>query len=125
NLFTLHNDWRRMSSVLCDDMRLAPFQIDADIGFTAAVNEMLLCSADGRITLLPALPDEWKCGRISGLLTVGGWHVSILWNENEAEVVIEGGFRDMEILSGERFRIVDDPKTVKCGEKYILKLTRI
>lgn len=43
------------------------FQIDANLGFVAAVNEMLLTSDDGVVTFLPALPDSLKNGKIRGL----------------------------------------------------------
>ncbi|MGN1408596.1 MAG: glycoside hydrolase family 95-like protein, partial [Eubacteriales bacterium] len=98
NLFTVHNDWRRMGQVMCDDMRLAPFQIDANIGFPAAVNEMLLCSAGGTIELFPALPSKWEKGQIEGLLTVGGHIVSLYWGGDTARAVLRGGYRDSAVI---------------------------
>lgn len=98
NLFTLHNDWRRMGQVQCDDMRLAPFQIDANIGFPAAVNEMLLCSAGGIIELFPALPSKWEKGKMEGLLTVGGHLVSLYWEGDTARAVLRGGYRDSAVI---------------------------
>ena len=68
NLFTLHNDWRRMGPISCGDFRIVPFQIDANIGIPAVINEMLLQSRDHVITLLPSLPDKWERGHITGLL---------------------------------------------------------
>lgn len=43
------------------------FQIDANLGFVAAVNEMLLTSDKGVVSFLPALPDSLKNGKIRGL----------------------------------------------------------
>ena len=108
NLFTVHNDWRRMGSVNCSDMRTAPFQIDANIGFSAAVNEMLLGCADSDITLLPALPEKWKNGRISGLSAPGGRIVSIRWQDGCAEAVFSSKTDDaVHVKAGDGWTFED------------------
>ncbi|OXM83643.1 glycosyl hydrolase family 95 catalytic domain-containing protein [Paenibacillus rigui] len=63
NLFTLHNDWRGMGVSM--NMPTAPVQLDANLGWVNAVQELLLQVSPDLVKLLPALPGRWKRGRLS------------------------------------------------------------
>jgi alpha-L-fucosidase 2 len=65
-----------------------PFQIDGNFGCTSGITEMLLQTQDGSIHILPALPDAWKTGSITGIRAYGGFEVSISWDNNQVQKIV-------------------------------------
>jgi alpha-L-fucosidase 2 len=97
NLFTYHNDWRGMGLTL--SAANPPFQIDANMGWTAAIQNMLLTSRAGTINVLPAVPGQWRSGEIAGMRCCGGITASIHWNK-------ANGIAEVD-LTGDREQSVD------------------
>lgn len=92
----------------------SPFQIDGNFGGSAGVAEMLVQSAPGKITLLPALPEAWNQGSVSGLKARGGFTVSMTWKDGrvvKASVSSQKGGATTVRANGRDMKV-----TLKAGE---------
>jgi len=82
NLMLCLCDWRSGSRLRWfGDRRV--FQIESSFAAMAAIAEMLLQDRGGYISLLPALPDEWSDGNVTGLKTRNGFDVDIKWENGK------------------------------------------
>ena len=111
------------------------FQIDGNMGGTAAVLEMLLQSYGEVLHFLPALPACWPDGRVRGLRARGGYTVGMRWRK--------GGLEEADVVSvtsrtctvkGPRFTVRDGSGKgvetrvatgrvtfeVRAGERYVV-----
>lgn len=78
SLMTDHNT-NRGSDTYCTD---------TELGLIGIVNESLLCSNNGEIEILPALPQKWTKGEITGLAARTNATVSIKWADGKATAQI-------------------------------------
>lgn len=100
-----------------------PFQIDGNFGGGAGIAEAVLqsryevVSGKAEISLLPALPPDWKHGSVRGMKARGGFTVHFDWSEGRitsAELCSHCGNRASLRLKGDIL--------VTCGGEEI-KLT--
>lgn len=81
NLVFATNDWRGMGVGASDGW--ATYSLEGNLGVTDVLQEMIITSGDGYISLLPALAKEMDHGSVSGFLTRVGAEVSLTWNDRK------------------------------------------
>jgi hypothetical protein len=99
------------------------FNMDISGGLPAVIIKMLMASDPGKIRLLPALPDAWPEGKISGLSARGGFEVDITWkagklsgavirskNGNPCKLVYGTRILEFNTQAGKTYRVNHDLK---------------
>jgi alpha-L-fucosidase 2 len=95
-----------------------PFQIDGNFGATAAIAQMLLQSTSDTITLLKALPREWKDGSITGLCAKGGLTIDLVWENHgikEVNISAKKDYQGIIVYKDKKKEI-----TLKKGEANVI-----
>lgn len=82
NLLLSLCDWRGRGDTLAWFGGHKMFQIEAGLGLSCAIAELLVQDRRGIIRLLPALPEKWATGSIYGICARGGFEVSVAWENN-------------------------------------------
>jgi alpha-L-fucosidase 2 len=125
NLFTYHNDWRERG--VCEakpkgfDKRV--FQIDANMGYPAAILEMLIHSDRGVITLLPGVPSTMEEGRISGVKCRGNIQLDMKWSAESLSVqMLSQRDQSVHIRNGRRVSGEEILVELKAGLLYSMDI---
>ena len=113
------------------------FQVEANMGYTAGVAEMLIQSHQGYIQPLPALPEEWADGSYTGLVARGNFETDAVWADGSltdftirsgsgGECVVRYPNISKATLTGADFTVVDANtvkfNTVKDGEYTFINI---
>ncbi len=100
-----------------------PFQIDGNLGYVAAVSEMLLQSQTDVLELLPALPDRWSAGTVKGLKARGNVHIEKMeWNNSSITQLILSSPQDqtIQVLSPSQLAGLSPQQEI--NGKYLYKI---
>lgn len=107
---------------VCGEKPTSYYQIDGNLGGSAAVIEMLLQSHAGVVRFLPALPSAWPTGKLRGIRVRGGLTVDMTWEGGNARHATLrstwSGTRTLAAPRGQRIRSISS-----LGQKVPMKPT--
>lgn len=92
------------------------FQLDGSASLPGCIAEMLVQSQLNEIHFLPALPDEFKTGKIVGLKARGGYKINMEWKDGKlvwAEIYIKKNYPIPAICLENKIINPEDLKIVK------------
>lgn len=122
NLLLSLCDWRSRGDTLAWFGGHKIFQIEAGLGLACSIAELLVHDRGGVIRLLPALPEKWAAGRVSGICARGGFEVSAEWENGKlktAEILsnLGGTCRVMPFQASGDIRIYSGGRELPCEKK--------
>jgi alpha-L-fucosidase 2 len=128
NLLTFQHagyHWNRKDFYQEPDSLYLHYQLDASASTPGFMAEFLLQSRSGELDLLPALPDAWRNGSVTGLKARGGYSVDIQWKEGRlVHAVIRGRTRHVpKVRVGGRYVDVLHDKRIEWSGQSLNKQT--
>lgn len=94
NLMMVSNDYRSMGATM-EVGQFAPIQLDANLGYVNALQEMLFHAEPGRLSLLPACPARLQTGSVRDFRFPGG-RISFHWDLKKKQLDIDLSFEKTE-----------------------------
>ncbi len=103
------------------------FQIDGNLGYVAAMSEMLIQSHEGVVAIIPSIPSRWHTGAFRGLCARGGYEIDAEWENRDVQTVRVNARQDGECIlelpeTQKSFTFRDESGRSYTAENHLLKL---